>query len=139
VALTPAANGATSSGTPEYPASRAIDGDVTTRWSSEHMIDDEWLQVDFGQPVMINHVNIVWEAAYASDYKLQVSNAAAGPFTDLYENKNGMGATEDIVSPALTAGAGRYLRMQGITRKLTMYGYSIFEIKAYGDTDPTCN
>jgi hypothetical protein len=95
------------------------------------------LQLDMGQAVVINHVNIVWEAAYASDYKLQVADAANGPYTDIYENKAGPGGTEDIKAPPIVPKAGRFFRMQGVTRK-TQYGYSIKEIVVYGDTDASC-
>jgi mannan endo-1,4-beta-mannosidase len=87
---------------------------------------------------MINHVNIVWENAYATDYKLQVSNTADSGYVDMYENKAGMGMTEDLMAPTFTPKAGQYLRMQGVTRKLAAYGYSIYEITVYGDTDAGC-
>jgi hypothetical protein len=102
------------------------------------MMDDEYLQLDMGQPVTINKVNIVWEAAYATEYQLQISDAAAGPFTKIYENKAGAVGSIDIVPPALTASAGRYLRVQGISRKLAAYGYSIIDMTVYGDADETC-
>jgi hypothetical protein len=108
-----------------------------TRWASVQKVDNAYLQLDFGAPVMINHVNIVWEAAYATDYKLQVSNTADSGYVDIYENKAGKGGTEDIMSPTLTPMSGQYLRMQGVTR-VGGYGYSIWEITVYGDTDPNC-
>jgi hypothetical protein len=129
---------ATASGVSQYAPSNAIDVDsTTTRWASEQGMDDEWLQLDMGEAVTVNHVSIVWEAAYATHYKIQIGDAAAGPFTDLYDDAAGTGGTDDVTTPTLKVGRGRYVRMQGITRK-TQYGYSIYEMTVYGDKDETC-
>ena len=54
-----------------YPSSNAVDGDLTTRWSSEiggH--GKEWLQIDLGNLYFINKVNLYWERAYATSYQI---------------------------------------------------------------------
>jgi hypothetical protein len=128
---------ATASGTSEYPPTNAIDNEVGTRWSGEHGVDTTYLQLDMGEAVSVNRVSIVWEAAYATSYKIQIADNAAGPYTDLYSDTAGNGGTDDVTTPALTLGRGRYVRMQGVSRK-TQYGYSIFEMNVYGDKDETC-
>ena len=44
-----------------YAASDAIDGIVTTRWSSP-FADDQWLTVTLGRASMISSVHLLWEA-----------------------------------------------------------------------------
>jgi hypothetical protein len=129
---------ATALGTSQYAPANAIDGDVGTRWGSEQMIDDMWLQLDMGEAVTVNRVSIQWEAAYATHYKIEIGDNAAGPFTELYDDPAGAGGTDDVTTPTLKLGRGRYVRMHGLTRKLQAYGYSIFEMKVYGDKDETC-
>jgi hypothetical protein len=115
----------------------AIDGDTTTtRWASEQMNDAAWMLVDLGEVATVNRVVIVWEAAYATSYKVQIATSAAGPFQDLFADPNGNGGTDDVAT--FTAATGRYVRLQGVTRK-TMYGYSLWEMTVYGDKDETCD
>ncbi len=112
----------------------AIDGDMATRWASEKS-EPQTLTLDLGEVVTVKRVLINWEAAYATKYELQIAASAAGPFTTIYTDSAGNGATDDVTT--LTASDGRYLRMNGITRKLA-YGFSIYEIAVYGDKDETC-
>ena len=56
-----------------YPASNAVDGSLTTRWSSAFS-DPQWLEVDLGATHTISQVTIDWEAAYATAFQLQTSN-----------------------------------------------------------------
>jgi hypothetical protein len=112
----------------------AIDGDLTTRWGSEHS-EPQTLDLDLGAAVTINRIVVHWEAAYASSYQLQVASDAAGPFTTIYSDAAADGGTDDITT--LSVGRGRYLRMNGLTRKTT-YGFSIYEIEVYGDQNAAC-
>ena len=61
----------TGTGAP-YPPSNATDGSDTTRWASDWS-DPQWLEVDLGQVTTISHIQLVWEAAYATAYQIQVS------------------------------------------------------------------
>ena len=55
-----------------FVAFLAVDGDSRTRWASKAG-GKEWIQIDFGKSCEIDDVKIVWEAAYAEDYQIQVS------------------------------------------------------------------
>src|SRR4051812_31173151 len=44
------------------PASAAVDGIATTRWSSA-FTDPQWIQVDLGSPAAISQVVLNWESA----------------------------------------------------------------------------
>ena len=62
-----------------YPASRAVDGNPTTRWSSSSS-DNQWLQVDLGAATTVGRVILRWEAAYGTAYSIQTSpTAPPGP------------------------------------------------------------
>lgn len=68
----------------EYLASNAVDGDGTTRWASE-FADNQNLIVDLWQSYTISTVKVAWEAAYASQFQVQVSNDNT-TWTTVYEN-----------------------------------------------------
>ncbi|GAA0968201.1 discoidin domain-containing protein [Acrocarpospora macrocephala] len=114
-----------------FPASAAFDGNNGTRWSSAAS-DPQWIQVDLGSTQTICAIDLRWEAAYASAFKLQVSANGADPWTDL---KSVTGATGGVQSHAVS-GSGRYVRMLGTTRA-TGYGYSLWEFAVRTTTTPT--
>lgn len=53
--------------------SNLVDADGNTRWSSQYQ-DNQYVIVDLGQSKSISKVRIDWEAAYASQYQIQISN-----------------------------------------------------------------
>src|SRR3989338_3946725 len=77
-----------------YSAQLAIDGDPTTRWSSQFQ-DNQWWIVDFGKPIEIKKITLYWEAAYTKDYKIlaSINNKA---LEEVYRTSNGKGGTEVI-------------------------------------------
>ncbi|WP_406181996.1 discoidin domain-containing protein [Streptomyces canus] len=124
---TAASSSAENAGT---PAAAAVDGDTGTRWSSA-ATDDQWLQVDLGSTASISQVVLDWEAAYAADYKIQVS-PDGGSWTDLRTVTGGDGGTDTLT----VSGQGRYVRMQGIHRA-TPWGYSLWEFQVFGTSGTT--
>ncbi|MEU8382628.1 discoidin domain-containing protein, partial [Streptosporangium sp. NPDC048865] len=114
------------------PASAAFDGNNGTRWSSLAS-DPQWVQVDLGSAQTLCKIDLRWEAAYASAFKLQGSTNGT-TWTDL---KTVTGATGGVQSHDVT-GSARYVRMLGSARG-TGYGYSLWEFAVYttsGDPDP---
>jgi len=109
------------------PASAAVDGNTSTRWSSQFS-DPQWIYVDLGQVATINQVVLTWEAAYGKQYQIQVSNDAS-TWTSIYNQTNGAGGVETLN----VSGSGRYVRMYG-TQRGTGYGYSLWEFQVYGST-----
>jgi hypothetical protein len=113
------------------PASAAVDGSLTTRWSSAFS-DPQWIQIDLGAVYSICHVKLTWEAAYGKSYQIQVSNDAA-TWTTIYSTTTGTGGVNDLTG---LSGSGRYIRMYGTARG-TAYGYSIYEFEVYSGTSST--
>ena len=124
-ALTPVVATASGSERGDLGPAAAIDHDENTRWSSAFS-DDQFLVLDFGQPVAINRVRIDWERAHATQYLLQVSNDSAS-WTTIKSVVDSQGGIEDWTG---LSGQGRYLRLQGVKRS-SDYGYSVFEIQAF--------
>src|ERR1700756_4685533 len=108
-----------------FPASNAVDGDTTTRWSSAFS-DPQWLQVDLGSTATISQVVVQWETAYATAFQIQASPDGAN-WTSIYSTPTGTGGTQTLN----VTGTGRYIRMYG-TARATGYGYSVWEFQVYG-------
>jgi len=111
----------------DYPAPDATDGNPGTRWSSAAS-DPQWLEVDLGSEQNICSIGILWEAAYATAFQIQVSNDNTS-WTTVYSTTTGTGGNQTF-SISTTA---RYVRMYG-TARATQFGYSIFEFDVYGLT-----
>ncbi|GHB40262.1 hypothetical protein GCM10010347_07290 [Streptomyces cirratus] len=65
---------ATSSGneTPAFPASAAVDGSDTTRWSSP-AVDGAWWQAELAVPARVGLLTLHWQDAYPSAYRVETS------------------------------------------------------------------
>jgi beta-glucosidase-like glycosyl hydrolase len=111
----------------DYPAPDATDGDPGTRWSSLSS-DPQWLDVDLGSPQQICAVSILWEAAYASAFQVQVSSDNA-TWSNIYSTTTGAGGTTKFT----TSVTDRYIRVYATARG-TQFGDSIFEFDVYGLT-----
>ncbi|NKI97155.1 di-heme oxidoredictase family protein [Rhizobacter sp. SG703] len=104
-------------------ADKAIDGKATqdSRWESSQS-DDNWIQFDFGAKTQLGYLKLVWEAAYAKEYAILVSDDGATWYQLRYV-ADGKGGTEEFYN--LNANV-RYVRISGVKRA-TGYGYSIIE------------
>ncbi|MDI1461568.1 discoidin domain-containing protein [Catellatospora sp. KI3] len=103
------------------PATAAVDGSGTTRWSSA-AADPQWLQIDLGSTQSICQIILTWEAAYATAYQIQLSDNASA-WTTVYSTTTSTGGTQTLN----VAGSGRYVRIYG-TARATGYGYSLWEV-----------
>ncbi|MGV4428925.1 discoidin domain-containing protein, partial [Pandoraea pneumonica] len=57
------------------PAGNVTDGNVSTRWSSDQKDgNNASITVDLGAPMPVNRMILRWENAYASSYRIEVSN-----------------------------------------------------------------
>jgi hypothetical protein len=108
-----------------FPAAAAVDGNPSTRWSSEFS-DPQWIAVDLGAPKKISRVELVWEAAYGKAYAIQVSLDGT-TWKDVYATRSGQGGVETArFAPA----EARWVRLYG-TRRGTPFGYSLWEFKVF--------
>ena len=109
-----------------WAAANAVDGNLTTRWSSAFS-DPQWLEVDLGAVYDIHSVVLYWEHAYATAFQIQVSDNGS-TWTDLYPTISGYEGKQTLA----VSGSGRYVRMYG-TKRSTSYGYSLYEFQVFGN------
>ena len=110
-----------------YNASNVYDNNTSTRWGSSGATSIPNIYVDLGSTKTITRVVLIWEAAYASGYRLQTSNSTSGPWTTILTVTGENGGTDDKV----LSGSGRYVRMEGFT-EATAWRLSLYEFKVYG-------
>ncbi|WP_344002322.1 beta-N-acetylglucosaminidase domain-containing protein [Streptomyces thermocarboxydovorans] len=115
--------------TPDFPASAANDGDPRTRWSSPAE-DGAWWQVDLGRPVRLGRVELHWQDAYPSVYRVDVS-ADGRTWRTAVRVKDGRGGHETL---RMDEREVRFVRVQG-ERRATQYGYSLWSVEAYAVAD----
>ena len=123
---------ATSLENPNLPASAAVDGSPTTRWSSSYS-DFQDLTVDLGQQYKVCRIVIRWETALGRDFNILYS--ADGQYWSTAKEIYGNASLLNSFNVDLTA---RYVRMQGLHRG-TPYGFSIWELEVYGKAVLTAN
>ncbi|GGF98384.1 hypothetical protein GCM10010913_20230 [Paenibacillus aceti] len=109
-----------------FEADRAFDGNLQSRWASSEGSDPQWISADLGAVKAIGSVGLHWEDAYATKFKLQVSNDGVN-WQDVYSETNGSGGVQNIPLNQVQA---RYVKMYGIERA-TPYGYSLYEFEVY--------
>lgn len=114
-----------------FTANQATDGDGGTRWASSFANATEWIYVDLGSNYTLNRVVLKWEAAYATQYKIQLSTDNV--FTE-NETINTQTASDGGTDDLAVSGTGRYLRILCTAKALAPYGYSLYEIEAYGSS-----
>jgi hypothetical protein len=109
------------------PASGAVDGNLTTRWSSAFS-DPQWISVDLGDTYAVDRVKITWEPAYGKDYTVEISDD-----NDHWAVMKTVTGNTALVNEHLVSGEGRYIRIHGTARG-TQWGYSIYELEVYGQS-----
>jgi mannan endo-1,4-beta-mannosidase len=114
-----------SSTTGNATASKAVDADPATRWESA-WTNNEWIYVDLGQFYHVSRVILTWGNAFASGYKIQISDDAV-VWEDMYSTATGNGETDNIEVQS----TGRYVRVL-LTKRATEYGYSLWELEVNG-------
>ena len=115
----------TEEGLPQFTPDHAIDGDLSTRWSSDHS-DDQWLQVRFASPEHLGKLVLHWESAHATQYRIETSSDGSS-WATAADVTGSLGGSETVwIDQAKVS----YLRMQGVSRA-TQYGYSLYELQAY--------
>ncbi|HEX8060963.1 MAG TPA: discoidin domain-containing protein [Cyclobacteriaceae bacterium] len=122
---------ASSTESPSFPGSNAVDADTTTRWSSIAG-DGEYLYVDLGQRMDLCGIKIKWESALGGAFQIQVSDDAVTWQTLVTINGNTSPNTNLPIQ-----GTGRYIKMQGV-RQATGFGYSIYDMQVYGEPSGAC-
>lgn len=112
-----------------YPGANVVDGNVSTRWSSQFG-DPQWIYVDLGSTYNVGAVTLRWETASGKAYQIQVSSDAT-TWNTVYTTATGSGGVQQLTFAATPA---RYVRMYGTARNGS-WGYSLWEFEVYGPGD----
>jgi chondroitin AC lyase len=115
----------TASGSGDGAAGNVTDGSMDTRWIG-NMSDTAWVQVDLGSVQPVRSVRLWWEASYAKQYRIQVSDDGK-TWRDTSVNSDG---GVDLIKINETA---RYVRMQSVQRSTTQYAVSLWEFEVFPD------
>lgn len=107
-------------------ASSAVDGNDRTRWSSTYS-DPQWISVDLEASYALRKIVLNWQNAAAKMYEIELS-ADGTHWTSVAKVTDGKPGVRDFDA---NGARGRYLRITG-TQRTTGYGYSLYEIEAYG-------
>jgi hypothetical protein len=110
---------------PGYEGSKAVDGNMATRWSSAFS-DPQVLMIDLGQTAYVEDIMLYWESAYATEYYLRIAGAD-GAWRDVVHIADGDGGIDRI---SVGANANRIM-VFGVHRA-TQWGYSLFEVVVNG-------
>ena len=107
-----------------FAPARANDGDSATRWSSASA-RRQWWQVDLGANSTINRIELNWQAAYASRYRIRTRTSGSKAWSTA--------ALVSIRSPGMkvhtfAARRARYVRIRSNTRA-TRYGISLWDAR----------
>jgi hypothetical protein len=109
----------------------AVDGSTSTAWTSVSGADPQWVRVDLGVRYQVSKITIVWGAACAKAYQIQVSDDGQ-TFTNVFMASASTGGTENLSIQA----TGRYVRLFGTTRCTATAGYSVGEFKIFASVAP---
>lgn len=108
------------------------DGDKNTRWGSQHQ-DNEYAIIDLQQTCYIDHLVLRWEAAYATEFTIGLSDDQRNWQTVTLTSSGGVQQVPlaDAFAQNDMRARGRYIRLVGLKRATT-YGTSLYELEAYG-------
>lgn len=106
--------------------SMAVDGNDQTRWASKQQ-DGQWISVDLGRPVKLYKTRIHWEAAYATDYDIFLSDDGT-----TWRKSQNVSSTGGWKETLLGDEVARYVKVVGNKRVNDSWGISIYELQVFG-------
>src|SRR5687768_431837 len=120
----PATASSTEDDLAQFAPARASDGNSGTRWSSAYT-DNQWWEVDLGSDRTIDRVELNWEVAYASRYRIRTRTSGSSAWSTA--------ASVSIDSPGLkvhtfAARSARYVQIRGDARA-TPWGISLWDAR----------
>lgn len=113
-------------------ASRAVDGDTTTRWASNY-VDGAYWYVDLQDTYSVSKIEILWQTSYAYVISIWVSEAAenwthnSANWVEVFRTEDGLGGFQKISFDPVQA---RYVKIIG-ERRAQQWGTSFFEFRVF--------
>jgi hexosaminidase len=115
-------------GRAELAPDKAVDGDLSTRWSTA-AIADGWLIMDLGKVETLDRAVIHWEIQRGARYRLLASTDGQ-VWTNVLPEDGSFTVERRFDPLSFPPVQARFLKFQGT--KLSNWGYAIFEIELYG-------
>jgi subtilase family serine protease len=115
-----------------YEGTNAVDGNINTQWRTPSS-DPQFITVDLGTEEYISDVVLRW-GTLVKEYYLQISDD-----TLLWQDVNHVMKINSVEDRIFVGAYGRYVRMLGIQRQLTSWGYYLQEMEIYGPPSPGTN
>lgn len=115
-----------------YEPGKAVDGNLSTRWSSGQWMQSTqvgWFAVDLQDLHQITEVSLNWERAYAVDYQIQTSADAVSWTTIRTVEGN---SAPGLVELAGLNGLGRYVRVYSTKTSEGANNYSLYDFQVRG-------
>ncbi|MFF0345216.1 PQQ-dependent sugar dehydrogenase [Kribbella sp. NPDC004875] len=117
---------------PGREAAKAVDGSMSTAWSSARS-DPQWIRIDLGSVQVVNRVLLNWlSTAYAKSYQVQVSGSGR-TWKTVASTVSGDGGTDDV---RFTPNYARFVRINATKRAVAGSYYSLWEFGVYQDSGP---
>ncbi|MEU8227438.1 PQQ-dependent sugar dehydrogenase [Kribbella sp. NPDC048915] len=115
---------------PGREAVRAVDGSMSTAWSSART-ETQWFRVDLGSVQVVDRVLINWlSTAYAKSYQIQVSGSGR-TWKTVASTASGDGGTDNVGFTPIYA---RYVRIVATKRAVAGSYYSFWEFGVFQST-----
>ncbi|MGH9342834.1 MAG: glycosyl hydrolase 2 galactose-binding domain-containing protein [Terriglobia bacterium] len=117
-----------SSADDDHTGHLVTDGSTQTYWECEPGAE-QWILVDLGKDVPIDHLTIHWGASFARSYRVEVSTQRSGPehWTVVYATTTGRGGVEVLPLHSVHA---RHIRLIG-SASAADRGFAISELEAW--------
>lgn len=120
--------------TSDFNQDKAIDGDLSTRWSSGALSESnpQWLQLDLGTAQALNCVRVYWEKSGGKAYQIQTSDNGTD-WRDVATVTDGQpGEVRTLTFDAVTA---RYVRVYITENFPDIWScVSIYELEVYNNS-----
>jgi hypothetical protein len=111
-------------------AAKAVDGSMTTAWSSART-DPQWFRADLGSIQVVNRVLLNWlSSAYGKAYQIQVSTSGR-TWKTVSSTTAGDGGTDLLT---FSPNYARYVRINATARGVPGSYYSLWEFGVFQDT-----
>ena len=120
-------------------AAAAVDNNLNSRWESSTADDQSW-QVDLGESLEFNVIQIDWEPAYAKNYEILAGDEVDGDGwlvdgTVIASGENSGIANHSVQTIKLDeAVKARYIKYHAIDRA-TQWGNSFYEFRVFNHTE----
>lgn len=112
----------------ESPPGALVDGDLTTRWSSDYA-EPQKVEIRLPRPTAIAKVRLHWESATATRYSLAVSSDGQA-WQSLYAYmKTDATPTPRVDEIALKGVSASIIKLDLIGRANPAWGFSLYEIE----------